>query len=81
MGAWPAPHPHLVAWESAEHPRSVSIGLVGGPCGMDDLADIDGTEPGPRAKVVSLGDMLQALLEAAELGWFTPEDEVDVIER
>ena len=71
----------IIAWETAAQPRNVSVGLVGGPCGLDDIADIDGTEPGARAKAVSLGDMLQSFLESAEFGWFTLGDQLDASKR
>nr|USU32922.1 hypothetical protein NG677_04265 [Methylobacterium sp. OTU13CASTA1] len=60
----------VIALETASRPGDVLIALAGGPTGMDDIAKIDGTEPGAKAKAVSLGDMLHDLLEAAEMGWF-----------
>ncbi|KQP53038.1 hypothetical protein [Methylobacterium sp. Leaf106] len=71
----------VVALETVEHPRTISVSISGGPFGWSTMAEIDSTEPGARAKAVSLGDMLNDALEAAELGWFTPDDEIDAQRR
>ncbi|KQP53017.1 hypothetical protein [Methylobacterium sp. Leaf106] len=71
----------VLVMETVDHPRTLSVSVVGGPYGEHTIAEIDSTEPGSRAKAISLGDTVNTVLEAAFLGWFTPEDEIDVTKR
>jgi hypothetical protein len=44
-----------------------SVVLLGGPDGFRRVVEIDGTEPGARAKAISLGEIVHDTLESADL--------------
>jgi hypothetical protein len=52
---------------------NLSVMLLGGPDGFRRVVEIDGTEPGARAKAISLGEIVNDTLETADLAW--PEGE------
>lgn len=59
----------VVVMETAEQPRTVRLAIVGGPCGSSDVAEIDATDPGARARAISLGEIVHDTLQAAEMAW------------
>lgn len=59
----------VVVLETVEHPRTVRLAIVGTPDGWSDVVEIDATDPGARARAISLGEITHDALETAELAW------------
>ena len=78
---WPAVRGlQVMVTETTEAPRTVGLIIDGTPCGWIDVAQIDGTDPGAKARAVSLGEIIHDTLVAAEMTWFqddTPESAND----
>lgn len=66
----------VVVAETVESPRTVSLVITGTAEGVTDVTEIDGTDPGAKARAVSLGEIIHDALVTAEMTWF-PFDEAD----
>lgn len=57
----------VIVTYATEGGGNFSVVLLGGPDGVRRVVDIDGTEPGARAKAISLGEIVHDTLESADL--------------
>jgi len=68
---WPAVRGlQVVVTETVERPRTVALVITGTDEGVTDVVEIDGTDPGAKARAVSLGEIIHDALMAAEMAWF-----------
>lgn len=61
----------VMVTESMAEPRTVRLVVDGTFDGWTDVAEIDATDPGARARAISLGEIIHDTLEAAELAWLS----------
>ncbi|TXN41795.1 hypothetical protein FV232_25525 [Methylobacterium sp. WL30] len=60
----------VVVTEATERPQSVTLAIMGTDDGWSDVAMIDRSDAGARARAISLGEIIHDALEAAEMTWF-----------
>ncbi|MCJ2114707.1 hypothetical protein MKK64_26445 [Methylobacterium sp. E-025] len=60
----------VVVTETTERPRTVALSIMGTNNGWSDVVRIDSSDPDSKARAISLGEIIQDALEAAEMTWF-----------
>jgi hypothetical protein len=64
----------LMVCEPGEDPDTVNLVMAGTADGYNVLCEIDRTDPGARARAISLGDAIRDALELAALTWDIDDD-------
>ena len=60
----------VVVWEEAEAPQSIGVAILGTFDGWTDITQIDKSDPGARARTISLAEIIHDTLQSAECAWF-----------
>jgi hypothetical protein len=61
----------VMVWETVAEPRTISVVIVGTDEGWTDVAEIDRSDPGARARAISLAEIIHDTLQSAECAWFS----------
>ena len=61
----------VMVWETLAEPRTICVVIVGTDEGWTDVAEIDKTDPGARARAISLAEIIHDTLQSAECAWFS----------
>lgn len=58
--------------ETVAQPKSIVLVMLNVDVGVEEVTRIDASDPGARARAISLGEVVHDALAAAECTWFDP---------